>query len=813
MGTKNLLVLRTHFDSINTRFLQEFLYKNMIWILGSVRVFLCNYVLYSFGLILNYIFRFQMGGDRKTESDQFHEDYEIGGFREELANFLFQSYEDVFEDGREREEEPEDIPFMEVVSNVHEDEGKSEEEIESSALMEIQPDLSEDGEKGQEETECSVSMEVYFDFHENVEKEEEREISSLMEVYSDLQESEEKDKETENSVLTEVHENSFEKKNTSEGETECSVSMKAYSYFNPQENDKNEEEETECSVLMEIHCGDVHEDEKKREEKSSELMEADSEMSTRKYQCVSGRNIRGFMEEPTTMSFTFQEFYVGPNVPAISDNNAFSSTEIIAQKKESSEEEQENEFLGSLEALESESLNTMKEEKAEETRNSEGNDEKEVPKQVKEEKAHREKLENEKEEWKKMLQELECDEELEGDFEWEHDEIVEQLKMELRNARQGGLSTIVEEEEEEEEKEEEEEDKEEAEETDYPEDFEDQKQQKIEEKLEFEDQMDEIQEVYESYEDKMKKLDILNYQTMHGLGLLQLKDPMKSSFPNMKPIMSHNIWARKEAKSPLMKFVEELERDLELVYVGQVCLSWEILCWQHKKALQLKHYHHSHYNIAAGEFQLFQVLLQRFIENEPFQGPRTHNFVKNRCVIRNLLQVPAIRDDESSMKENNNMVKLGEEVENAVCGGILGEIIRESMWLFWKFVRADKENGHYFILRTLSHQTPPSHLNDPSLYDLLKHIKAHLHKKEKKLKDIVRTGNCIVRKFQKQHEVEQQLNHEQLLAQVGLKLVSRVLNLSKLRKDHLLWCNEKLSRIRFVKKKVLVEPSFLLFPC
>lgn len=126
-------------------------------------------------------------------------------------------------------------------------------------------------------------------------------------------------------------------------------------------------------------------------------------------------------------------------------------------------------------------------------------------------------------------------------------------------------------------------------------------------------------------------------------GLLQLKDP------KAKPATSQNLWLRKAQKKssdPLTTLVKEVKRELEVVYVGQVCLSWEILCWQHKKALELRQYDTQwsrQYNVVAGEFQLFQVLMQRFIENEPFQGPRLQNYVRNRCVIRNLLQVPAIK--------------------------------------------------------------------------------------------------------------------------------------------------------------------------
>lgn len=95
-----------------------------------------------------------------------------------------------------------------------------------------------------------------------------------------------------------------------------------------------------------------------------------------------------------------------------------------------------------------------------------------------------------------------------SDFLWEEDEdVLEQLKMELRNQRTGGLHTILEEEEEEEE--------------DQPESaakVEGLKPLKVDEKIEFKDRMEEIQKVYKCYSDKIRKLDMLNSQTMHAIG-------------------------------------------------------------------------------------------------------------------------------------------------------------------------------------------------------------------------------------------------------------------------------------------------------
>jgi hypothetical protein len=83
--------------------------------------------------------------------------------------------------------------------------------------------------------------------------------------------------------------------------------------------------------------------------------------------------------------------------------------------------------------------------------------------------------------------------------------------------------------------------------------------------------------------------------------------------------------------------------------------------------------------------------------------------------------------------------------------------------------------------------------------------------KERRLKDVLRSGNCILKKFQKHRED----NSNQVLyffSQVDMKLVARVLSMSRVTTDQLLWCHNKLNKINFVSRKIHVEPSFLLFP-
>lgn len=50
------------------------------------------------------------------------------------------------------------------------------------------------------------------------------------------------------------------------------------------------------------------------------------------------------------------------------------------------------------------------------------------------------------------------------------------------------------------------------------------------------------------------------------------------------------------------------------------------------------------------------------------------------------------------------------------------------------------------------------------------------------------------------------------LTEVDMKLVRRVLGMSKITKNQLKWCHDKLNNISFVNGRIHVEPSFLLFP-
>lgn len=87
--------------------------------------------------------------------------------------------------------------------------------------------------------------------------------------------------------------------------------------------------------------------------------------------------------------------------------------------------------------------------------------------------------------------------------------------------------------------------------------------------------------------------------------------------------------------------------DIETSYVAQVSLSWEALHCQYTQLNQLiscQPENPTSYNHSAQQFQQFQVLLQRFIENEPFEeGLRPEIYARTQRLLPKLLRVPNIQ--------------------------------------------------------------------------------------------------------------------------------------------------------------------------
>ncbi|XP_027358830.1 uncharacterized protein LOC113867624 [Abrus precatorius] len=384
------------------------------------------------------------------------------------------------------------------------------------------------------------------------------------------------------------------------------------------------------------------------------------------------------------------------------------------------------------------------------------------------------------------------------DAQWEHQDLIEQLKMELNKVRAIGLPTIIEN-------------------CESPRIMEDLKSWKIDEKFQHSSTTNELPKLYKSYTERMRNFDILNYQKLYAIGSFKSEDLLQSfsshentfsAITSFLPHIFHHCRNKKSEPGPL-KFMREFYGDLEEVYVGQLCLSWEFLQWEYEKALELcesDQYRLQSYNEVAEEFQQFQVLLQRFIENEPFQGPRVEYYVRNRCVMRNLLQIPVIREDSTKEEKKS---KTRDEDKDEITSDMLIEILEESIRIIWLFIRADKDAS------SLTHKGPREtqlELQDPADSEFLMEIQAELQKKEKKLSEFSKSRSSILKKFLK-HEKDGRDHFLYFSSLVIMKLVWRVLKMSKISRDQLVWCHNKLNSISFINRKINIEPSFLLFPC
>ncbi|XP_028762082.1 sodium/potassium/calcium exchanger 1-like [Neltuma alba] len=316
MGSKNLSLLISHFDSIKARFANNFVPGNMLWAVTSLGVFICNCVLYSYGLILRFVSRVQKADGKNELSDQ-PEDSRIDEFRDELINFLFQSNEYVNADGEETE-----MGSSALMEALNEKESGDEGTV-SSVSENTDSDNFEDSRSTGEEEEAEEEEEdIPASMNEEGEKESDANTKTNSEFYDGGVKNEEEV--AERSVLmegsSEVHENSMRRV---EEKTESSVTME--DDFDHENSKKRgggggggeDRDETRKSALMEGE--EMERDEEDEETERPALI-------TNKFEYVSGRGIIGFVEEPTTaMTFSFREFFVGPYV---------SDTEISELKSE-----------------------------------------------------------------------------------------------------------------------------------------------------------------------------------------------------------------------------------------------------------------------------------------------------------------------------------------------------------------------------------------------------------------------------------------------------------------------------------------------
>ncbi|KAJ4963373.1 hypothetical protein NE237_023312 [Protea cynaroides] len=203
-------------------------------------------------------------------------------------------------------------------------------------------------------------------------------------------------------------------------------------------------------------------------------------------------------------------------------------------------------------------------------------------------------------------------------------------------------------------------------------------------------------------------------------------------------------------------------QDLETAYVAQVCLTWEAL---HCQYIQLSQQILSQpesptcYRHAAQQFQQFQVLLQRFIENEPFeQGARMDIYARTRNSLPMLLQAPSIQGSDQNKEE---------EADSLVLASDLVRIIGDSILTFCHFLKMDKKKPSN-VLNLFGGQ---SQIASP-----LQQIQSFLEKKEMKLKELRRKKGWKKKSWPTTLE-----GVELFFSLIDIKVIVRVLRMATLR--------------------------------
>ncbi|XP_023765379.1 uncharacterized protein LOC111913900 [Lactuca sativa] len=307
---------------------------------------------------------------------------------------------------------------------------------------------------------------------------------------------------------------------------------------------------------------------------------------------------------------------------------------------------------------------------------------------------------------------------------------------------------------------------------------------------------------YDKYCERMLFFDRLTTQLLKEIGSLNPSTPSPRSVSKKltSPLRCLSLKKFEPPEDETEHLQQQPENDpyldLETAYVSQLCLTWEALHCQYSQLSQIQSENSKCYNHSAQQFQQFQVLLQRFIENEPFErGLRPEVYGQTRNSLSKLLQVPNILgQDRKEMTE--------EESEMVVEASDLLRIIETSILTFQLFIKMDKKksNGVRNLFGGQNQMVTP-----------VQQVQASLEKKKVKLKELwkKRKGGKKNQWPGTQEEVEL------LLGVIDVKVINRVLRMVKISKDQLFWSEEKMKKLDLsaASGKLQRDPSPILFPC
>ncbi|PSS35140.1 Protein of unknown function DUF1666 protein [Actinidia chinensis var. chinensis] len=312
---------------------------------------------------------------------------------------------------------------------------------------------------------------------------------------------------------------------------------------------------------------------------------------------------------------------------------------------------------------------------------------------------------------------------------------------------------------------------------------------------------EDLDSFYPKYAQGMRWFDLINHERTCGISAILNKQlPSSCSFESTKPVefsIPYISWSKMARR----RLLRSLESDFELVYVAQSCLSWEALHYQYRKveALACTSFQNgAFYENVVAKFQKFQILLERFMEDERCEGKRHWNYVQRRLSSKSLLQVPQV----SGYMEEREDGARGEAMRaTEVLKGI-----EKCIKAFWLYVQTDQKKPQWKF-KSFLWPYPP--VEDPRDLQLLADLTKTLQK-ELWLKDLRGKKRCWLKRVI--NPIEESQKKELLFTMIDMKLVSRVLKMSKISTSQLKWCQHKLDNIEFKEGKVLRAYPCSLFP-
>ncbi|KAI4330049.1 hypothetical protein MLD38_028361 [Melastoma candidum] len=309
---------------------------------------------------------------------------------------------------------------------------------------------------------------------------------------------------------------------------------------------------------------------------------------------------------------------------------------------------------------------------------------------------------------------------------------------------------------------------------------------------------------YEKYCERMLFFDRLSAQLLNEAGSHALTAPsLKSASKKLASPFRCLSLARTEDPDEDMQRLQQSDNspylDLETAYIAQSCLTWEALHSQYTQLRQKTSIQPGRtcYNHSAQQFEHFHVLLQRFIENEPFEdGLRPETYARARKLLPKLLQVPLVRGSEQIETEKEG----GGGPDFTVLALDLVRLMESIILTFYVFLRRDKKKQSA-ILKIFGNQ---NHIASP-----LQQVQSSLEKKATRLKELRKKRKGWKTKTWPRTYDDADL----LLGLVDVKIVSMVLRSERITKEQLTWCEEKMKKLELADWKLCRDPSPLLFPC